>query len=266
MSKIDKTALVKSGAEIDTNVEIGPFSFIGNNVKIKKGTKVSSNVHIEGNVIIGENNKVFPFVVIGMPPQDIEYKNELNRVVIGNNNIIREYTSIHMGTTKDRRETSIGDDNFFMAYSHIAHDCEIGNNVIMTNGATLGGHSLVEDFVNLSAFVGVHQFTRIGKHSFVGGYSVITKDIPPFVSVVGSRPAVVVDTNSVGMRRNGVSKESIKVIREAFKILYRKNLNTKNALKEIKKISSESEEINHLVNFIEKSKRGIIKKHIRDVR
>ena len=260
MVRIDPKAQVEKGAAIEDGVEIGAFSFIGENVKIRKNTKISPHVLITGHTTIGENNSIYSFTTIGTPPQDIGYKEEPHKVVIGNNNIIREYTSINIGTTKGGGITTIGDNNYFMAYSHIAHDCQIGNNVIMTNAATLGGHTIVEDFAILSAFVGVHQFARIGRFSFLGGYAVITQDVPPFARVVGARPAYIVDVNSIGMRRNGISGETVNIIKEAYKILFRSGLNTTEALLKIENELGEDKELKHLVNFIKQSKRGIIKK------
>jgi UDP-N-acetylglucosamine acyltransferase len=263
MVVIDSKAEVEKGAELDDNVEIGAFSYIGKNVRIKKNTKIFPHSLITGKTEIGENNKIYSFVSIGTPPQDIGYKGEPHRVIIGDNNIIRGYTSINIGTTKGGGLTKIGDNNYFMLYSHIAHDCEIGNNIIMTNGATLGGHTIIEDYAILSAFVGVHQFVRIGKFSFLGGYAVITQDVPPFARVVGTRPAYIVDVNSIGMRRNGISKETVALIKESFKILFRSGLNTTDALEKIEKELEKDIELTHLINFIKNSKRGIIKK-IRD--
>ncbi len=257
---IDSQAHVEKGAELDDNVEIGAFSYIGKNVKIKKNTKVYPHSSIIGNSTIGENNKIYSFVSIGTPPQDIGYKEEPHKIVIGDNNIIREYVSINIGTTKGGGITRIGNNNFIMAYSHIAHDCQLGDNIIMTNGATLGGHPIVEEFVILSAFVGVHQFVRLGKFSFLGGYAVITQDVPPFARVVGARPAYIVDVNSIGMRRNGISKETVALIKEAYKILFRSGLNTSDALTKIEKELRKDKELEHLVKFIKNSKRGIIKK------
>ncbi len=261
MPEISPNAIIEKGAEIGEGVKIGAFSFIGKNVKISKNTVIYPNVHIEGDTTIGENNRIYPFSIIGTPPQDIGYKDELNKVVIGNNNIIREYTSIHMGTTKGGGITEIGNNNYFMAYTHLGHDVKVGNNTIFTNGATMGGHVIVEDYAIISAFVGVHQFARIGKFSFIGGYAAITQDVPPFARVIGARPAVIVDVNSIGMRRNGISKETVAIIKEAFKILFRSGLNTSQALEKIsKELPKNNPELNHLINFIKNSKRGFIKK------
>ncbi len=261
MTEISSRAIIEKGAILEEGVSIGAFSFIGKNVKIRKGTVVYPNVIITGDTEIGENNKIYSFVTIGTPPQDLGYKDEINKVIIGNNNIIREYTSVNMGTTKGGGVTRIGDNNYFMSYSHIAHDVQVGNNTIFTNGATMGGHVIVEDYAIISAFVGVHQFARVGRFSFVGGYAVISQDVPPFARVIGARPAVIMDVNSIGMRRNGISKETVAIIKEAFKILFRSGLNTSQALNKIKEeLPSDNKELNHLINFIKNSKRGFIKK------
>ncbi len=263
MAEISPRAYIEKGAEIDDKVKIGAFSFIGKHVKIKKGTIIYPNVHIEGDTTIGADNKIYSFVTIGTPPQDLGYKDEINKVIIGDNNIIREYTSINMGTTKGGGITKIGDNNYLMAYTHLGHDVQVGNNTIFTNGATMGGHVIVEDYAIISAFVGVHQFARVGSFSFVGGYAAITQDVPPFARVIGARPAVIVDVNSIGMRRNGISKETVSIIKEAFKILFRSGLNTSQALEKIKnELPSDNEELNHLINFIKSSKRGFIKKTV----
>jgi len=261
MPDISPNAIIEKGAEIDNNVIIGAFSFIGKDVKIKEGTIVYPHVNIVGNTEIGENNKIYSFVTIGTPPQDLGYKDEINKVVIGKNNIIREYASINMGTTKGGGITIIGDNNYLMSYTHIAHDVQVGNNTIFTNGATMGGHVIVEDYAIISAFVGVHQFARVGRFSFVGGYAVVSQDVPPFARVIGARPAVIMDVNSIGMRRNGISKETVAIIKEAFKILFRSGLNTSQAIEKIEReLPMDNKELQHLLNFIKNSKRGFIKK------
>ncbi len=263
MAEISPHAYIEKGAEIDDEVKIGAFSYIGKHVKIGKGTVIYPNVHIEGGTTIGANNKIYSFVTIGTPPQDFGYKDEVNRVVMGDNNIIREYTSINMGTTKGGGITKLGNNNYLMAYTHLGHDVQVGDNTIFTNGATMGGHVIVEDYAIISAFVGVHQFARVGRFSFIGGYAAITQDVPPFARVIGSRPAVIVDVNSIGMRRNGISKETVAIIKEAFKILFRSGLNTSQALEKIKnELPSDNEELNHLINFIKSSRRGFIKKTV----
>jgi UDP-N-acetylglucosamine acyltransferase len=179
--KIHKTAIVPSNAKLSDGVEIGPYSIIGKRVKIGKNTKIQSHVVIE-ETEIGSNCTVFPFTSIGLPPQDIRYKGEKTKVKIGNNNIIREYITIHRASVSGNKTTKIGNNNFIMAYAHVAHDCNIGNNIIMANATTLAGHVIVEDYAFIGGMVAVHQFNRIGAYSMIGGFSAITQDIPPFTT------------------------------------------------------------------------------------
>jgi UDP-N-acetylglucosamine acyltransferase len=255
-TKIHATSIVDARAEIDTNVEIGPFCVIKGGVKIRKGTKILSNVVIEGSTEIGENCTVYPFSSIGFPPQDLKYKGEPSRLVIGNNNIIREYATIHRASVGGDGITSVGDNNFLMAYAHIAHDCKIGDNVIMTNAATLAGHVLVEDYAYIGGLVAVHQFTRIGRYAMVGGFSGIGQDIPPYMIASGAR-AKLFGPNIIGLKRHGFSDTAINAIKKAYKILFREKRTLKDALKKIQEDVPVTEEIRHLVEFIEKNKRGI---------
>jgi UDP-N-acetylglucosamine acyltransferase len=256
MPEIHKTAIVSNKAEIENDVVIGPYCIIGDNVKINKGTKLISHVSIEGITEIGENCTIFPFTIIGFPPQDIKYKGEPTGVKIGNNNIIREFVTIHRASVSGDGFTTIGNNNFIMAYVHIAHDCKIGNSVIMANLATLAGHVIVEDFVFIGGLVAVHQFTRIGAHAMIGGFSGVGQDIPPFTMASGPR-AKLYGLNSVGLKRRGFSDETINILKKAYKILFRDKLYLKEALTKLKKDLPQIPEINHLIEFIEANKRGI---------
>lgn len=256
MAKIHKTAVVSSKAELENDVVIGPYCIIGDNVKIGKGTKIISNVNIEGITEIGENCTIFPFTIIGFPPQDLKYKGEPTGVRIGNNNTIREYVTIHRASVSGDGWTSLGDNNFIMAYVHIAHDCKIGNSVIMANLATLAGHVMVEDFVFIGGLVAVHQFTRIGAYAMVGGFSGVGQDIPPFTMASGPR-AKLYGLNSVGLKRRGFSDETLNMLKKAYKILFRDKLSLKEALSKVKKELPQIPEIVHLLEFIEANKRGI---------
>lgn len=256
MAEIHKTAVISSKAEIAKDVVIGPYCIIGDNVRIGKGTKLISHVNIEGITEIGENCTIFPFSTIGFPPQDLKYKNEQTGVKIGNNNIIREYVTIHRASVSGDGWTTIGDNNFIMAYVHIAHDCKIGNSVIMANLATLAGHVIVEDFVFIGGLVAVHQFTRIGAYAMVGGFSGVGQDIPPFTMASGPR-AKLYGLNSVGLKRRGFSEETINLLKKAYKILFRDKLSLKEALAKVRKDLPQIPEINHLIEFIEANKRGI---------
>lgn len=256
MAKIHKTAVVSSKAELENDVVIGPYCIIGDNVKIGKGTKIISNVNIEGITEIGENCTIFPFTIIGFPPQDLKYKGEPTGVKIGNNNTIREYVTIHRASVSGDGWTSLGNNNFIMAYVHIAHDCKIGNSVIMANLATLAGHVMVEDFVFIGGLVAVHQFTRIGAYAMVGGFSGVGQDIPPFTMASGPR-AKLYGLNSVGLKRRGFSDETLNMLKKAYKILFRDKLSLKEALSKVKKELPQIPEIIHLLEFIEANKRGI---------
>ena len=254
--EIHKTAIISPKAEIADNVSIGPFCLIGEGVTIKKGSKLISNVIIEGTTEIGEHCTIYPFATIGLPPQDLKYKNEKTRVKIGKRNIIREYASIHRASVSGDGVTEIGDSNFLMAYVHIAHDCKIGSSIAMANAATLAGHVVVEDFAFIGGIVAVHQFTRIGAYSMVGGFSGIGQDIPPFTMASGAR-AKLYGLNVIGLKRHGFSDEAINNLKKAYKVLFREKRTLKDALKKIKAELSGTKEIERLVEFLEKNKRGI---------
>lgn len=253
---IHKTAIISPKAEIADSVSIGPFCIIGEGVTIKKGSRLVSNVIIEGNTEIGEQCTIYPFATIGLPPQDLKYKNEKTGVKIGKRNIIREYTSIHRASVGGDGLTEIGDGNFLMAYVHIAHDCKIGSSVAMANAATLAGHVTVEDFAFIGGLVAIHQFNRVGAYSMVGGFSGITQDIPPYTMAAGAR-AKLFGLNVIGLKRHDFSEEAINDLKKAYKILFREKRTLKDALKRIKSELSERREVTRLVDFIEKNTRGI---------
>jgi UDP-N-acetylglucosamine acyltransferase len=213
---------------------------------------------IEGPVKIGKNCRFFPFASIGQVPQDLKFHGERTELLIGDNNVFREFVTFHRGTTGGGGKTVVGNNNFFMAYTHVAHDCIIGNSVILANAATLAGHVTVEDFSHVGAFSGIHQFCRVGKHGFIGGYSVITKDVLPFSKTVGNR-ARCYGVNSLGLRRKGFDTARIGEIRHAFRLLLQSKLNTSQALEVIEKELPKTEDILMLVDFIHQSTRGIIK-------
>lgn len=254
------SAIVHPQARIGNGVQIGPFSFIGEKVSIAKNTKIGAHVYIEGQTQIGEDNHIYPFCSIGTYPQDLSYKGDETSVRIGDRNIFREYVSIHRGTVNGKKKTEVGCDNYFMAYSHIAHDCRIGNETIFINGSTLGGHVLVDDHAQVGALSGVHQFCHIGIHAFVGGGSIITQDVLPFCRVAGARPILYYGLNAVGLRRKGYSRERISVLKDMFKLIFSSNLNTNQALDRIKKEFPQGEDRDIIFNFIHSSKRGIVKK------
>lgn len=257
MSKdIHKTAIVSSKADIDEDVHIGPFCTVGEGVVINSGTRLISNVVVEGSTEIGEDCIIHPFATIGVPPQDLKYKNEKTGVKIGKKNIIREYVSIHRASVGGDGLTEVGDSNFLMAYVHIAHDCKIGNSTVMANAATLAGHVHIENYAVIGGLVAVHQYTRIGAYSMVGGFSGIGQDIPPYTMASGAR-AKLYGLNAIGLKRHGFSDEAINTLKKAYKILFREKRTLKEALKKIKSELPETPEIKHLLEFIEKNKRGI---------
>lgn len=257
---VHSTATVHPKAQLDVGVSIGPYSYIGEKVKIHKNTKIEANVFINGRTEIGEGCFFSPFSSIGTEPQDITYHEEDTVVIIGNKNIFREFITVNRGTVKGGGQTIIGDNNYFMAYSHIAHDCIVGSETIFINGATLAGHVIIDDYSTVGAFSGVHQFCRIGKYAFIGGFSVITQDVVPFCRVAGSRPPLLYGLNVVGLRREGFSRERIRDLKEMFKIIFYSNLNTAQAIDRIKESFGPGEDRDEIINFIQSSKRGIIKK------
>ena len=253
---IHPTAIVDPKAEIDSEVDIGPFCIIGKGVRIKKGSRLFSHVVVEGSTEIGEECIIHPFASIGLPPQDLKYKGENTRLVIGSNNIIREYVSIHRASVGGNGITTVGRDNFMMAYVHIAHDCKVGSNVIMANCANIGGHVTIEDFVVIGGLAGIHQYTRIGKYAMVGGFSRIVQDIPPYMIAFG-HDAKLFGPNTIGLKRHGFDDSEIKSIKKAYKILFREKLTMKDAIKKIHADMQVTDTIMDLIKFIEKNKRGI---------
>ena len=252
---IHPTAIVNKKAEIDSSVEIGPYCIIEGNVIIKKESKLLSHIVVQGRTEIGENCTISPFAALGGPPQDISYKEEDTSLCVGNNNIIKEYVTMNRGTIHGNGITRVGDNNFIMAYSHIAHDCNVGNNIIMANCATLAGHVEVSDSVIFAGLCAVHQFCKIGKHAFISGLTGVPKDVPPFMIAAGSR-AKLYGLNVVGLERHGFSKEEISKLKKAYRILFRSALPLTESLKIIKEELS-GDHIRELVEFIGSSKRGI---------
>lgn len=255
-NNIHPSAIVESDVQIEEDAHIGPFCILKRGVYIKNGTRLISNVIIEGNTEIGENCVIYPFTTIGLPPQDMKYKGENTGVKIGKNNTIREYITIHRASVSGDGFTTIGDNNFLMAYVHIAHDCKIGNHVIMANVATLAGHVSVEDYAVIGGLVAIHQFTRIGTHAMVGGFSGVGQDIPPYMIASGAR-AKLFGLNTVGLKRHGFSDNTINELKKAYKILFREKRTLKDAIKKIQEELPYTDEIKHLIEFIQKNKRGI---------
>jgi len=252
---IHKTSIVDSKAEIDDDVYIGPYCVVEGKVTIKRGTKLLSHVVVQGKTTIGEDCIISPFASIGGPPQDITYKGEETETLIGRRNTIKEYVTINRGTPHGGGVTRIGDNNFIMAYSHIAHDCKVGSNVIMANCATLAGHVEVEDNVVFGGLCAVHQFCRIGRFAFISGLTGVPKDIPPFMIAAGVR-AKLYGLNVIGLERNNFSREEIAKLKKAYRILFRSSLPLSTSLKILEE-ELEGENIKILIEFIQKSKRGI---------
>ena len=258
ISLIDPKAIVDINAEVADDVDIGPFSIIGPEVTIGSGTVIGPHVVMKGPVTIGEDNHIYQFASIGEDPQDKKYADEKTSLVVGDRNVIREFVTMHRGTLQDHAVTKVGDDNLFMAYTHVAHDCLIGNNIIMANGASLAGHVHLCDHAILGGFTLVHQFTQIGTFSFSAMGSAITQDIPPYV-MVGGRPTRPHGINSVGMERSGCSPEAVRLIRKAYKILYKNNLRMEDAIEEVEDLAGECDEISNMVSFLRNVSRGILR-------
>ncbi len=257
---IHPTATVHSRARLESGVNIGPYSLIGQDVIIRKNTSIEAHVSITGWTEVGENCRFSPFCSLGGDPQDVTYRGEETWVKIGDNNIFREFVTVHRGTAKGRGQTVIGDGNYFMAFSHVAHDCLVGSETVFLHGATLGGHVVIDDFSTIGAWSGVHQFCRVGKFAYIGGYSAITQDVLPYCRVAGGRPPLLYGLNSIGLRRRGYSKEKIKTIKDIFKIFFYSDLNTGQAVERIEKEFPPGEERDEILHFIRESKRGIVKK------
>jgi UDP-N-acetylglucosamine acyltransferase len=265
MTRIHVSAVVDSKAELASDVEIGPYSIIGPNVKIGAGTKVGSHTIIEGYTTIGKENHFANFAAIGGPPQDMKYCGEPTQLIIGDRNTIREFTTIHTGTTQDEGITRIGNDNWIMAYVHIAHDCQVGNHTIFSSNAQIAGHVQVSDWAIIGGMSGVHQFVRIGQHAMLGGASALVQDIPPFVIAAGDK-ATPHGINIEGLKRRGFSSETIAALRQAYKILYKDGLSFEEAKVEIQKMvvasaadTATAEKLAQFHDFIAASTRGIIR-------
>jgi len=255
---IDPTAIIDIHAELADDVSVGAFSVIGADVKIDAGTVIGPHVVIKGPTSIGKKNRIYQFTSIGEDPQDKKYAFEVTRLEIGDRNTIREFTSMHRGTQQDNSVTKIGNDNLFMAYTHVAHDCIIGDHVIMANGASLAGHVHLNSHAILGGFSLVHQFTQIGQYSFAAMGSAITQDIPPFI-MVGGKPTRPHGINSVGMERNGISAEDIRLIRNAYKIIYKMNLRLEDAIEQMEDLASDSKQLSDMVSFLRNVRRGILR-------
>src|SRR5215203_1504625 len=255
---VHETAILSPGAEVGEDCYIGPFCTVGEGVKLGRGVRLDSHVVVDGSTSIGDETHVFPFASIGLAPQDLKYAGEPTATEIGKRNHIREFVTIHRGTAGGGGLTRIGDDNLLMAQAHVAHDCQIGNAIIMANAATLAGHVTIADRANVGAYSGVHQFCRVGREAFVGGYSVVVKDALPFAVSQGNH-AKCYGLNRVGMKRRGYSKETIEKLHHAYHLLLSSKLNTSQAVERIRQEIPDCAEVDYLVEFIESSKRGVVK-------
>ncbi|MEC8952576.1 MAG: acyl-ACP--UDP-N-acetylglucosamine O-acyltransferase [Acidobacteriota bacterium] len=255
--EIDPTALVDPSAEIGAGSVIGSHAIIGGNVKLGRRCHIGASAVVDGQTEIGDDTKVFPCASIGLIPQDLKFHGEESRLVIGQRNVFREFVTVHRGTKGGGGITRIGNDNLFMAYAHVAHDCTVGNHTIFGNGATLGGHVSVEDYATISALSGVHQFCRVGEHAFVGGFSVVTRDALPYARTVGNR-ARVYGVNTIGLVRRGFSPGVITQLKRVYRYLLQSKLNTSQALERIQADKTLlCAEVDYLVNFIRSSERGV---------
>lgn len=255
---IDSRAIVDSNAKIAANVVIGPWTTIGADVEIGEGTVIASHVVVKGPTKIGKHNKIFQFSSIGEECQDKKYKGEPTRLEIGDHNVIREGCTLHRGTIQDQSLTKIGNHNLLMGYVHVAHDCILGDHIILANNASLAGHVIVDDWAIMGGFVGVHQFCRVGAHSMIGAASILLKDVPAYVMINGN-PAVSYGINIEGLKRRNFSKQTLKALMSAYKIVYRQGLVVDEALQQIEPMVSETPELQLFIDSIKSSTRGIIR-------
>jgi UDP-N-acetylglucosamine acyltransferase len=254
--EVHPTAIVHPRAKIAPGVKIGAYSLIGENVQIGKDTVIESQVVLEGWSEIGERCHISPFVSIGAPPQHLRYRGEPTQVIIGNDNRIREFVTINRGTAEGGCKTVLGHGNFIMAYSHVAHDCKVGNQVIMANGSTLAGHIEVEDFAIVGGLVAIHQFVRVGRHAIIGGASAVPKDVPPYMVAAGNR-ARLFGLNLVGLKRHRFPEATMAALKQAYRILFRSHLTLTKAMEKVRAEVPDLPEIRHLLNFLKNSKRGV---------
>lgn len=254
--EIHPTAIVHPKASIADGVKVGAYSLIGENVRIGNDTVIESHVVVEGWSEIGQRCHLFPFVSIGAPPQHLRYRGEPTRVIIGADNVIREFVTINRATAGGGGETVLGQGNFIMAYSHIAHDCRVGNQVIMANASTLAGHIEVEDFAIVGGLVAIHQFVRVGCYAIIGGASAVPKDVPPYMCAAGNR-AQLFGLNSVGLKRHRFPEATMSALKQAYRILFRSHLTLAKAIDRVQAEIPSFPEIRHLLDFLKSSKRGV---------
>jgi len=255
---IHPTALVAPEAELGEGVEVGAYAVIGPGVQVGANTRIGPHAVIEGPTRIGADNQVFQFASVGSAPQDKKYKGELTRLEIGDRNVIRECVTLNRGTTKDAGVTTIGSDNLFMAYAHVAHDCRVGNYCVLANNATLGGHVHLGDWVIMGGLSAIHQFCKVGAHAFIANNAAVTRDVPPYVMAVG-QPAAAHSVNSEGLKRRGFSPDQIRNIRSAFRLLYRSGLKLADATAQLEALAQEQPELRLIAEFLPQSTRSIVR-------
>ena len=256
---INPQAVVSPKAKLGKGVQVGAFAVVGADVELGEGCMVHDHAVVQGPAKFGAGNVFHPFCVIGGDPQDYTYAGEHVELAVGDKNIFREYVTISRGTKKGGGTTRIGNNNFFLAYSHVGHDCQIGCGTLFVNGATLAGHVTVQDYVTIGSFSPVHQFCRLGRYAYIGACTVITQDVPPFSLIVTERETRCYGTNTIGLERKGFSAERVKRLQKAFRMLTRSKKNTSQAMEELRKTMGESEDVKELIEFVEKAERGIVK-------
>jgi UDP-N-acetylglucosamine acyltransferase len=255
---IDSRAVVSPQAQLASDVTVGPFSIIGPDVQIGPGTVVGPHAVINGPTVIGADNRIFQFASIGDAPQDKKYKGEPTRLEIGDRNVFRESCTINRGTTHDKGVTRIGSDNLFMAYSHVAHDCQVGSRTVFANCASLAGHVEIGDWVTLGGLTAVHQFCKVGAHAFLAGGTIVQRDVPPYVMVAGN-PAIPHAVNSEGLKRRGFTEDQIRSVREAYRILYRLDLKLADAMEKLRAMGATQPEVKMFADFVAASTRSIVR-------
>jgi UDP-N-acetylglucosamine acyltransferase len=259
MVEIHPQAVVAPGAKLGTGVKIGAYAVVGESVELGDGCVLHAHAVVQGPSKVGKNNVFYSFSAVGGDPQDYTFGGERTELAVGEGNIFREYVTISRGTKKGGGRTTVGNENFFLSYSHVGHDCSIGNQTLFVNGATLAGHVTVEDFATIGAFSPVHQFCRIGRYAYIGAATVITQDVPPFSKIVTERETKNYGVNAIGLERKGFSKERVQALQKAFRLLSRSKMNTSQALEEMRKALGNSEDVRELIQFVETAERGIVK-------
>jgi UDP-N-acetylglucosamine acyltransferase len=257
--EIHPQAIVAASAKLGEGVQIGAYAMVGEEVELGDGCVLHAHAVVQGPSKFGKNNVFHAFSVVGGDPQDYTYGGERTELVAGDGNIFREYVTVSRGTQKGGGKTSLGNDNFFLAYSHVGHDCVIGSHTLFVNGTTLAGHVTVEDFATVGAFCPVHQFCRIGRYAYIGASTVITQDVPPFSKIVTERETKSFGINSIGLERKGFSPERLQALKRAYRLLLHSKLNTTQALAEMKKTLGDSADVQELIRFVESAERGIVK-------